>query len=194
MEQPSTRPADESSPRKNVVDLMAALEASLAEAKEAVRRQERRELCVENRGGEPVPDRFIPDRPARPWLHEIHGDPLLYRWLVKNRVMRNDEHGIEITYRARRDDDVVCGARTIRTGIPGFKGYSWRADQSIDHEVVCSVVGDHGETPHIGVPADCADMVCQCRAYGSYHLVIVGFARRAALPAAVADRTPDEGK
>lgn len=112
----------------------------------------------------------------RPWLHELYGD-LMYRWLTKNVLMRDDEHGVEIRYRGRTSDDVICGARTIRRGIVGFKQvYSWRVDQSVDHEVVCNMVGDHGEVPHVGVPAECADMTCQCSNYGSYHLVMVGFA------------------
>lgn len=114
----------------------------------------------------------------RPWLHELRGNDLMYRWLTKNILMRNDEHGIEIRYRYRKPDDVICGARTIRPGIPGCKGYSWRMDQSVDHEVVCNMVGDHGEAPHVGVPADCADMTCKCSQYGSYHLVMVEFAVR----------------
>lgn len=116
------------------------------------------------------------ERPRAPWLHELFGDDLKYRWLIRDRLMRNDEHGIELTYRGRRSDDVICGERTIRPGIPGFKGYSWRMDQSVPHEVVCTHVGDHGEIPHVGVPADCADMTCKCRSYGCVHLVIVGFA------------------
>lgn len=118
-------------------------------------------------------DRFTIERP---WLHETHGNPT-YRWLVTNRLMRSDETGIEITYDWRRSDDVICGARTIRPGIPDFeRRFPWRMDQSVDHEVVCTVRGDHGETPHIGAPADCGDMTCRCRDYGSYRLVVVGFA------------------
>lgn len=110
-----------------------------------------------------------------PWLHDLFGD-LRYRWVIQNRVMRDDEHGVEITYLPRRDEHEICGARTVRPGIPGFSGYSWRADQSVDHEVVCTVVGDHAEAPHVGVPAECADMVCACPSFGCEHLVIVGFA------------------
>lgn len=111
----------------------------------------------------------------RPWLHELY-DNLMYRWLVKDRHMRDDKQGVEIRYRYRRNDDVICGARTIRPGIPDFKGYSWRMDQSVDHEVACTVAVDHAEMPHVGVPADCADMTCKCSEYGCHHLVIIGFA------------------
>lgn len=133
---------------------------------------------AKRRGIHPV-DRLacLPARQApRPWLHDLYGDALMYRWLIKNRLMRNDDHGVELTYKTRTDADEICGARTIRPGIPDFKGYSWRMDQSVDHEVVCTAVGDHGEMPHVGVPADCADMTCQCFRYGCDHLVIVGFA------------------
>lgn len=54
------------------------------------------------RGGMSPIDRL---GPQRPWLHELYGD-LMYRWLDKNRLMRNDDHAVEITYRARRTDDV----------------------------------------------------------------------------------------
>jgi hypothetical protein len=117
------------------------------------------------------------ERPPIPWLHEMYDD-LMYRWVVKNRLMRNDEHGLELTYKGRTGGDVICGERTIRPGIPGAKGYSWRMDQSVDHEVVCTIVGEHREVPHVGVPADCADMTCRCAAYGCHHLVIVGFAMK----------------
>jgi hypothetical protein len=112
------------------------------------------------------------------WLHETYPNAI-YRWWVTNKVMRCDENGVELTYRPRRPDDVICGARTIRPGIEGFtKRFHFRADQSVPHEVVCNFVGDHGEAPHVGVPAECADMECRCSSYGSYHLVMVGFAIR----------------
>ncbi len=38
------------------------------------------------------------------------------------------------------------------------------------------MVGGHGEAPHVGVPAECADMTCNCSAFGSYHLVMIRFA------------------
>lgn len=110
-----------------------------------------------------------------PWLHELYKDsPPLYIWVVKNKIMRDNKNGIELIYKDREDSDIICGERTTHPGIPNFKGYSWRLDQSVEHEVVCTIIGNHSETPHVGVPSDCADMKCKCKKYGCQHLVIVG--------------------
>jgi hypothetical protein len=112
------------------------------------------------------------------WLHDAYPNAM-YRWLRVNERMRCDENGVELTYRPRRPDDVICGERTIRPGIEGYtERFHFGTDQSIPHEVVCTFVGEHGEAPHVGVPAECADMECRCSSYGSYHLVMIGFTVR----------------
>ena len=77
----------------------------------------------------------------RPWLHDMHGH-LRYRWLQKNVRMRNDDTGIEITYRERRPDDSICGARSIKPGdTDGPPGPWWfPVDPREDYEVGCTVV------------------------------------------------------
>lgn len=108
-----------------------------------------------------------------PWLHQLYDNPM-YSWVVKNQVMFDPKNGIELRYKARTPEDVICGARTMRPPIIGFTDYPWRQDCSIEHEVVCTILGNHGESPHVGVPAECADMKCECSKHGSFHLVIVG--------------------
>ena len=113
---------------------------------------------------------------ARPWIWEVvpgYRDTAGYRWVQKHVVLTNDETGVTIRYRPRLDDDDICGARTVCPGYPKSRK-DWRGvDYSQPYEVVCNVVGDHGEMPHVGGPADCVDMVCDCKARGCYHLVLV---------------------
>lgn len=116
----------------------------------------------------------------RGWLHETHPG-LWYRWVIPGQLLRNDEYGIEITYRPSRPGDVICGVRTIEPGIPGLTNYGGM-DLSVDHEVLCTFVGDHGEAPHIGVVVEC---LCEdpvspdpCPQDGADHVVSIGFAIR----------------
>lgn len=97
-----------------------------------------------------------------PWIWEVvpNYHDSVYGWVVRNRVMHSDQSGVTIRYRPRTTFDVICGERTDHP------------DRGV--EVVCSIVGDHAEMPHVGVPAACADMTCSCAERGSYHLVIVG--------------------
>lgn len=115
----------------------------------------------------------------RPWIWQLvpgYLDSKGYRWVTKNVVMHNDDTGVTIRYRWRNaEEDVICGARTTCPGYPNNAAKDFRGiDYSQPYEVVCNIVGDHAEMPHIGVPAACADMTCDCKSYGSYHLVIVG--------------------
>lgn len=123
---------------------------------------------------------------SAPWIWEMVPGYLTegtYRWVEYNRVIHNDATGVTITYRRRHPDHVICGARTMHPGFPNAKkDYPWRADQSVPHEAVCTIVGDHAEVPHVGVPADCADMICRCSDYGSFHLVIVSLTIRTPNP------------
>ena len=115
-------------------------------------------------------------RVARPWIWEVlpgYLDTAGYRWVRKNVEMVNDETGVTIRYRPRLADDVVCGARTVCPGYPRARLWSHGVDCSQPYEVACNIVGDHGETPHVGAPAACVDMSCDCASYGSYHLVLV---------------------
>ena len=114
-----------------------------------------------------------------PWLHELFDLTGGYRWITRNQLMRHDGTGVEISYRPRWPEDVICGAEIIKPGMPGATAPWWYpVDPSQDHDAVCTVVGEHDEIPHIGVPADCARQTCDCYRNGSYHLVIVGFAIR----------------
>lgn len=111
----------------------------------------------------------------RGWLHETH-PALNYRYVVLNRLMRDDEYGIEISQRRATASDVICGARTIAPGN------SFGDDLSVPHEVVCIFAGDHGEAPHIGVSDVCVNLVkpgvCSVSGRPHFHLVIDGFAIR----------------
>lgn len=113
---------------------------------------------------------------ALPWIWEVVPGYLEsegFRWIRKNVVMTDDSTGVTIRYRPRRKEDVICGARTLHPGYPNAKrGYTWRPDPRQPYEAACTILGDHAEVPHVGVPAECADMTCQCAMYGSYHLVI----------------------
>lgn len=121
----------------------------------------------------------------RPWIWEVipgYLDSEGYRWVIKNQVMRNDDTGVTIRYHPRRPGHVICGARTVCPGYPK-SSKDWRGvDYSQPYGVVCNIVGDHGELPHIGAPADCADMTCSCSKRGCFHLVIVSVEIGAATP------------
>lgn len=121
------------------------------------------------------PRGFVPERP-QVWLHDLYPTGLQYRWLQKNVRMRCDEHGVEVGYRPRRDDDVICGATTLRPGDPTAAKPPWwyPVDPSKPYEVGCTILGEHADTPHIGVPLSCAEQTCDCWKNGSYHLVITG--------------------
>lgn len=121
----------------------------------------------------------------RGWLHETHPG-IWYRWVRVNELLRNDETGIEISQRPARASDVICGARTTEPGIPGL-GSCDGVDLSVDHEVVCIFAGDHGEAPHIGA-IPCGDMAIpgECSEFGSYHVVVDGFAIRPSVAPGVA--------
>jgi hypothetical protein len=111
------------------------------------------------------------------WLHDLFG-PITYRWLQKNVLMRNDEHGIEITYRYRKPTDVICGATTTKPGDPEGRPPPWwfPVDTREPYDVGCTIVGDHRDAPHIGVPLGCALQTCDCSKNGSYHMVITAVA------------------
>lgn len=114
----------------------------------------------------------------RPWIWQVipgYLDSAGYRWVTRNRVMHNDETGVTIRYRPRQQEDVICGARGVCPGFPRSHVDDGRGiDYTQPYDVVCNLVGDHGELPHVGAPAACADMTCRCKEFGSYHLVIVG--------------------
>lgn len=107
----------------------------------------------------------------RPWIWELvpHYEKVTYHWLVKNRVMESDDLSMVIKYRDRTPADVICGERTFHA-----------RDGENEKELVCTVIGDHGEMPHIGVDAECADMTCEHWRQGRRHIVITGFSIRVA--------------
>ncbi len=116
--------------------------------------------------------------PRIPWIWEVipgYNEAKGYRWVTKNVVMHNDETGVTIRYHRRTPDHVICGARTVHPGYPNAQARDWKGrDYRQPYDVVCNIVGDHAEMPHVGVDAICADMACDCKNYGSFHLVIVG--------------------
>lgn len=116
---------------------------------------------------------FVPERPVV-WLHDLYPTGLAYRWVQKNAHMRCDEHDVEVFYRARHDDDTICGATTTRPGDPTAPKPPWwyPVDPTKPYEVGCTIIGDHRDSPHIGVPLACAEQTCDCWKNGSYHLVI----------------------